>query len=53
MERNLALRVVIMGVSGCGKSTVGKLLAQRMAARPGHFMPESLLDSQLARLPLP
>jgi gluconokinase len=136
MEMNLALRVVIMGVSGCGKSTVGKLLAQalggvfldgdelhpeasitkmasgtpltdedrepwlrdigvrlasaegtvviacsalkrsyrdlirsaardivfvhlhgsrellaqRMAARPGHFMPGSLLDSQLATL---
>jgi carbohydrate kinase (thermoresistant glucokinase family) len=26
------------------------LLAARMAARPGHFMPVSLLDSQLATL---
>lgn len=26
------------------------LLAERMAARPGHFMPVSLLDSQLATL---
>jgi len=26
------------------------LLAQRMRARPGHFMPPSLLDSQLATL---
>lgn len=27
-----------------------ELLAERMAARPGHFMPPSLLDSQLATL---
>lgn len=27
-----------------------ELLAERMAARPGHFMPLSLLDSQLATL---
>lgn len=27
-----------------------ELLAERMAARPGHFMPVSLLDSQLATL---
>ncbi|WP_020077184.1 gluconokinase [Cryocola sp. 340MFSha3.1] len=27
-----------------------ELLASRMAARPGHFMPVSLLDSQLATL---
>lgn len=27
-----------------------ELLADRMAARPGHFMPVSLLDSQLATL---
>jgi gluconokinase len=27
-----------------------ELIAQRMAARPGHFMPTSLLDSQLADL---
>ncbi|HKU09888.1 MAG TPA: gluconokinase [Sinomonas sp.] len=27
-----------------------QLLAERMAARPGHFMPTSLLDSQLATL---
>jgi gluconokinase len=26
----MALRVVVMGVSGCGKSTVGRLLAQRL-----------------------
>jgi len=29
------------------------LLASRMAARPGHFMPASLLDSQLATLERP
>jgi gluconokinase len=29
------------------------LLAQRMAARPGHYMPLSLLDSQLATLEAP
>jgi len=29
------------------------LLASRMAARPGHFMPTSLLDSQLATLERP
>jgi len=29
------------------------LLASRMAARPGHFMPASLLDSQLAALERP
>jgi len=29
------------------------LLASRMAARPGHFMPTSLLDSQLATLEVP
>ncbi len=30
-----------------------ELLAERMAARPGHFMPASLLDSQLATLERP
>ena len=30
-----------------------ELLASRMAARPGHFMPASLLDSQLATLEPP
>jgi gluconokinase len=30
-----------------------EVLAQRMAARPGHFMPASLLDSQLATLERP
>lgn len=30
-----------------------ELLASRMAARPGHFMPASLLDSQLATLERP
>ncbi len=29
------------------------LLAARMAARPGHYMPPSLLESQLATLELP
>jgi carbohydrate kinase (thermoresistant glucokinase family) len=30
-----------------------QLLASRMAARPGHFMPTALLDSQLATLEVP
>jgi gluconokinase len=30
-----------------------ELLADRMAARPGHFMPPALLDSQLATLERP
>ena len=30
-----------------------QLLASRMAARPGHFMPTTLLDSQLATLERP
>ena len=30
-----------------------ELLAARMTARPGHYMPASLLDSQLATLELP
>ncbi|MFV3075330.1 gluconokinase [Niveispirillum fermenti] len=30
-----------------------EILADRMAARPGHFMPVSLLDSQLETLELP
>ncbi len=30
-----------------------ELLMARMAARPGHYMPPSLLDSQLATLELP
>ena len=30
-----------------------EVLAQRMAGRPGHFMPASLLDSQLATLERP
>jgi gluconokinase len=30
-----------------------ELLASRMAARPGHFMPTTLLDSQLATLERP
>ena len=29
----MALRVVVMGVSGCGKSTVGRLLAQGLGLR--------------------
>jgi gluconokinase len=32
---------------------VPKLLAERIAGRKGHFMPASLLDSQLATLELP
>jgi gluconokinase len=32
-SKQAPLRVVVMGVSGCGKSTVGRLLAQRLSAR--------------------
>ncbi len=32
---------------------IHELLASRMAARPGHFMPTTLLDSQLATLEQP
>lgn len=28
-----AMRIVVMGVSGCGKSTVGQLLAERLEAK--------------------
>jgi len=39
---------VVMGVTSCGKSAVA--IAARMQARTDHFMPLSLLDSQLALL---
>ena len=29
----MTMRIVVMGVSGCGKSTVGKMLAQRLEAK--------------------
>lgn len=29
----MTMRIVVMGVSGCGKSTVGKLLAEKLDAR--------------------
>lgn len=32
-SKHVPLRVVVMGVSGCGKSTVGRLLAERLSAR--------------------
>ena len=31
MSLNLPVRIVVMGVSGCGKSTVARALAQRLA----------------------
>lgn len=31
MRLNLPVRIVVMGVSGCGKSTVARALAQRLA----------------------
>ncbi len=61
--------VVLMGVCGSGKTEVGrrlaarlgcdfldgsrKMLATRLAARQGHFMPPGLLESQLATLERP
>jgi hypothetical protein len=48
--------VVVMGVSGCGKSTVGALLAliaRRIATRHEHFMPPGLLHSQFEALEEP
>jgi len=60
--------VLVMGVSGCGKTTVAEgvsrlsglvlvhlhgsatLIHDRIAQRTGHYMPASLLDSQLATL---
>ena len=45
--------VVVMGVSGAGKSTVGKLIAARLKARTGHFMPPELLRSQFEALQEP
>src|SRR5215470_15133866 len=60
---------VVMGVSGSGKTTIGRALArelgadflegdkalirQRMQARKNHFMPAGLLDSQFAALEEP
>ncbi|MGC4746720.1 hypothetical protein ACLQ28_13795 [Micromonospora sp. DT201] len=48
--------VVVMGVSGSGKTTVARgisaatVIRARMARREGHYMPASLLESQLATL---
>jgi gluconate kinase len=53
------LAIVVMGVSDSGKSTVCRLLGSpelirsRLRARSGHFMPESLVDSQFSALEAP
>ena len=45
--------VVLMGVSGAGKTTIGRELAARLAARAHRDMPASLLESQFAILEPP
>ena len=46
--------VVICGVSGAGKTTVGQMLsADRLASREDHFLDRELLGSQLEALEIP
>uniref|UniRef100_A0A1I7SZM3 gluconokinase n=1 Tax=Caenorhabditis tropicalis TaxID=1561998 RepID=A0A1I7SZM3_9PELO len=35
------------------KKLIREVLQKRVGSRPGHFMPSSLLDSQLATLEMP
>jgi gluconokinase len=47
--------VVVMGVSGCGKSTVGRVLAQRLGvpfAEADEFHPKANIDKMSAGRPL-
>lgn len=50
-----ALCVVVMGVSGCGKSTVGALLANKLGAdfiEGDHFHPQANVDKMASGVPL-
>ena len=57
----MRISVVVMGVSGCGKSTVAQQLALALGLdfvdgddqRTGHYMPADLLASQFAALERP
>jgi carbohydrate kinase (thermoresistant glucokinase family) len=49
------LRIVVMGVSGCGKSTVGTRLAQQLGCRfidGDDLHPQSNIDKMAASIPL-
>jgi gluconokinase len=51
--RNRLIRAAGMSIRFVHLTGSRELLASRMAVRPGHFMPPSLLDSQLATLEPP
>ena len=54
MANSQPCALIVMGVSGSGKSTVAEaLIASRLAARRGHFMPAGLLASQFRTLEPP
>jgi len=47
--------IIVMGVSGCGKTTIGKLLSERIGLSyydADDFHPQSNIDKMISHIPL-